>query len=538
MTTYPWEDFQNGTTDGKPWEDFQQQQQTPSSWADTISQYGKSALGALESAGEGAAEGVPIAGHILAPVVKGAIAEGKAAYEGHPIDNFSKDYQSVSQGWDQNKQDHPWANGAGNMGGAIAGTMGLSAMLPVTAPFLMGDKTASLGANMLKQAGGYGGLGLADGTANYIKDKITDYFTGSDTANLWNSAKNALIEGGLGAVGGAAAPVLGKGIGKVSQAITSRIPGVTGNTSGPASADDLRALADNAYGKARDAGVLYSPKATQGLADRLGDEFRNFGYHPELQTGAKVALGHIQDLGGNAATLNDLDIARKIAGNAYRRDDPSNNMLTDMIKNRIDDLVSNPQKGDVLTGDSSQASSSLQEARDYWGRMRKLETVDRLLEESDRNAGASVSRNTEMAARQKIKGLLNNAVKSRGFTPDEKAAADTVAYGKTGQNFIRGIGALAPTNMTGFALKAGFPSLAAGVTMGPTVGGMLGVALPALGYGAKNLSESMTKESIDALRKLIISGGVKAAPVPSLPPVGPIAPATISAIRASLGLNQ
>jgi hypothetical protein len=268
-------------------------------------------------------------------------------------------------------------------------------------------------------------------------------------------------------------------------------------------ADALKQAAQAAYGRADDAGVIYTPEAIQRITKALKGDFADRGFHPQLQPGANVALGELDRLGGENVTLKGLDTARKIAGNAFQPGNKSNNALTSKITSAIDDLVQNPQAGDVLTGDAGAAGGAIKEARNLYARSTKMEKVQGLLDRAGLQAGSTASGgNIENATRQQLKRILTNPKETRGFTADELAQLKKTVLGSTSQNVLRLIGKLSPQGNGLMMALGGGAAVASPAIAIPTM---------AAGYGAKKGAEGITRANVAKLEKLIASGGNAAA---------------------------
>lgn len=304
---------------------------------------------------------------------------------------------------------------------------------------------------------------------------------------------------GMAAVVGGVAPAAGDLITKGA----SKVLGAFNKAPQTMDAAGLKQAAQAAYDQADQAGVVYSPQAIQRVTSGLKGEFADFGYHPELQSGAKVALGELDRIGQGNVTLKGLDTARKVAGNAYQPMNKSNNALTAKVTGAIDDLVQNPQAGDVFTGDATKAADAIKQARELYGRSAKLEKVQYLLQKAGLQAGSTGSGgNIENATRQKLRTLLTDPKNTRGFKPDEIKALKQAVLGTTTQNALRLAGKLSPQG-NGLMAALGL----GGAATVPTV------AIPAMigGALAKKGAEKITSNSVKQLERLIASGGNAAA---------------------------
>lgn len=308
-----------------------------------------------------------------------------------------------------------------------------------------------------------------------------------------NSGTGALTGSALGGAFGAIGRI---GAGKVD---TSALP----------TADELKTAAQAAYQRADNAGVVYSKDAIRRVADVLRGEFADFGYHPELQGGARVALNEINRLADQNVSLKGLDVARKIAGNAYQPGNKANNALTAKVADAIDDLVASPQAGDILMGNAPQAAAALQEARGLYRQASKLETVNNLLERAGLRAASSGSGgNIENTTRQELRKILTSPKMQRGFTKPELDAIRSAVLGSKSQDVLRLVGKLSPE---GNGLTAMLHLLGGSATGGATL------PAAAVGMAAKRGADAMSRNSTKIVEALIASGGNL--PAPKLDPI-------------------
>ena len=307
---------------------------------------------------------------------------------------------------------------------------------------------------------------------------------------------------GVAAVAGAAAPAVAAGASKLGSKILGRFnPKPSVMTS-----EQLKQAASDAYQQVDDAGVIFSPQASTRLRNAVQSDMADFGYDPILQPGASAAFNRLEQNAGRNVTMKGMDVARRVAGNAFQPGNKSNNALTAKIIDRIDEVTMNPQAGDVIGGDSGKAASALKTAREMTKRQKKLELVNELLERARDNAGASGSGgNIENASRQQLKRLLSNPKYRRGLTPDELSAVKDAVLGTNKQNLLRLIGKLSPQGNGLMLLGHGV-----GLATAP----MLSLPAAAVGYGAKKAAEGMTASNATYLKNLIASGGNAAAMQP------------------------
>jgi len=436
--------------------------------------------GAFTDATDSILQGIPFGDEI----VSGAMAPFKAgisAIQGEGFDigreyNRSMDLEEEMR---RRREDRsPVASTVGSIAGGL-GVGGVAAKSGMT--LLNGAKPTLLS---------MGGRGAAEGALWGAA------YGAGEGRGLNDRAFNAATGAGFGAaLGGATGSLARIGANKVD---TSALP----------NADDLKTAAQAAYQRADDAGVVYSSNAMKRIRDQLLGDFTDFGYHPELQSGAKVAFNEIDRLAGQNVTLKGMDTARKIAGNAFQPGNKSNNALTGKITTALDDLIANPQAGDIISGNASAASGAIKEARGFYGQARKLETVNGLMERAGLRAASTGSgANVENATRQELRKILTSDKMKRGFTKPELEALKEAVIGTPTQNALRAIGKFAPSGVVSGGVGASTGGFLGNLIGGPVGGAIGAVGLPAIGFGAKAAADAGARSSARMLEALIASGG-------------------------------
>lgn len=427
--------------------------------------------GALAAATDSSIRGIPFSDEITSAIGSPFRAFGDwMGGEGFDIGRAYNEKQAVEAELQRRRDErHPIASVGGQVAGSIAAA---GPVAKAGYSLLQGAKPtlASLMGRGATEGAAYGAV-YGAGEGEGLNDR------------LWNATTGA----GLGAaVGGAAGGLARLGAGAIAD---EAVP----------SGEQLQAIKDAAYKKAEDAGVIYSPAAMQRILKALIGEFTEFGFHPELHKGARVAISEIDRLKDSNVTLKGLDIARRIAGNAFEPGNKSNNALTAKVVNAIDDVVDNPRAGEVIAGNGVEAAAAIKEARDAFARSRKLELVDTLMQRGKLNAGsAGAGGNIENATRQQLKRILTNPNMTRGFTEAELAALEKAVVGGSMQNLIRLLGKLSPQ---GNGLMMVMHALGAGTVP------MYSLPLAAAGFAAKKGSEAMTRNSARLVEALIATGG-------------------------------
>lgn len=268
----------------------------------------------------------------------------------------------------------------------------------------------------------------------------------------FEGAKGAL----LGGAGGAGFTALGQGFNRVAQSL-SRDPATRAVVP---TLEGLKAEAQGLYAAAEASGVKLQQGRMVSLRNSTNNVLKSAGYNPRLHPRLSVVLDELDDLAKGPQGLQQVEQLRRIAGNAAQSMQPDERRLGSLVIDRIDDTIEGMGEG----------SKPLQQAREVWGRMRRMESVEALIED------ASNSPNFEQALATKFRALLRNPRKLRGFSSAERQAMAKIASGKSVSGALQGLGRLmSPTGLMG-AVTSG------GAIMGA---GPAGLAVPVAGMAAR-----------------------------------------------------
>lgn len=378
------------------------------------------------------------------------------------------------------------AGTAAEIGGSLALPLGagvtLAGRLGTGAMTGLGGVAARTGLAATEGAG-YGALNAAG--------HDQDLSQGALTGAIMGAAAQPLAETATRVVGGAAG-------------LFNRQPAIP-------TTDQLRQAGDAAYQASENAGVVLTPQVVDRLRQQVVTNLGDFGYDPALQPGAAAVLARLDDLVGQNVSLKGLDTLRKVASNGYQQGNRSNNNVVGMIVSAIDDVVANPQTGDVLTGNGQAGVDALTEARRIWSQMSKADRVENAVNRADlRAASTGVGGNADNATRQNLRRI---AEQPRGFTPDETVALEAAVRGSPTQNFLRAMGRLSPTaGVVGGGVGAA-TGAAIGSAFGPGGSTIGAFAVPAIGQASKWTADAMTADNVRQLLDIIRAGGTRAAAV-------------------------
>jgi hypothetical protein len=306
-----------------------------------------------------------------------------------------------------------------------------------------------------------------------------------------------------GAAIGAGAGVVGQGLANALMGGVNRAAGLFNKQPAIPSVDQIRSAKQSAYQAADDAGVVYTPELFKRVRSDVEPQLAQMGYDPALQPAIAPVLSRIEQAAMTNTTLPGAEVVRRVAANAYKPGEKASNTMMTRIINALDDATANPRSGDVLMGDAVKGSQALREARKNASIEFKLDDVSRQLDKARTQAGSTWSGgNIENATRQKLRAILDNPARSRGFTPDERAALDQAVMGSgAGHNTARLVGKLSPQG-SGLMTALGLGATAVNPAM---------IAGPLAGMVGKKASEKMTEANVQKLVDIIAAGGSRSA---------------------------
>lgn len=275
--------------------------------------------------------------------------------------------------------------------------------------------------------------------------------------------------------------------------------------------EQLRARKTQAYERARNAGVVFTPDSFEGLVKGLRNNLKDESGNtvrivPELHPDANAALTALESYIGGPKTLDELEDMRRIVSDAAGSQKPADRRIAMMLKEQLDDFVDAPPQGAVVSGDAQAGAKALEEARDANTRLRKSELIDDLVRNAELSAPNYSASGMENALRTEFRRIAKNPRQMRLFTQAERAAIEDVVKGGAVTNFLRMVGKFAPTGVvsTGLSGGAGF---GLGALMGGPVGGGIGaVALPAVGTAARAGATALTQGAATRAGKIMRGG--------------------------------
>jgi len=226
-------------------------------------------------------------------------------------------------------------------------------------------------------------------------------------------------------------------------------------------------------------------EAVQSLLNEAGVEEilapKTFGILARLQKTPEEAVIS----GTNIQTI------RRAFGHAANSPDATERLAAKTVIDHLDNFVPILRSEEVVSGSAPAAAKTLETARGNYSAAKRAETIDNKTVQAElRAAAANSGQNVSNTIRQRMADILIKPELRRGFAADELAAMEGIVRGSKIENGLR------------FAGNA----LGGGGGLGAAVTGLLtaGVA-PAVGYGLKQLSNTLSLRKIGQLSELIRS---------------------------------
>jgi hypothetical protein len=284
-----------------------------------------------------------------------------------------------------------------------------------------------------------------------------------------------------------AAPANGKaGLGGVSKAAPS--------------IDELRTLKNDAYKRADESGIVVNENSLKGLKTRIVGITKKEGLNSKLHPDSAAALQEILKSKGNL-TLTEVETLRKIANDAKGSIKPPDSRIGAKMVEELDSYLDNLTDTDVVTGTPAKAKV-LSEARALNTRLKRSETIARLMDRAETKAGAHYTQaGMEHAIRGEFKQLALNDKELRRFSPAEQAAIKKIARGGKWENSLRNLGKFDPSSG---GMAAFMSALLAGGGAVSTGGASL--LLPAAEFAAKRRATTLTSRKVKDLDEMVRSG--------------------------------
>ncbi|ABD53153.1 hypothetical protein [Jannaschia sp. CCS1] len=351
----------------------------------------------------------------------------------------------------QFSEDRPGLSLAGEVGGSLL-VPGMGAR---------GAMAASSGAGRVAQGG------LLGGGASFT------YGFGEGEGGIMNRLQSGAVAAPVGLLAGGSLALAGEGF----SAAINRLRGQSDGAAATPSVEDLRGTANRLYSEAREIGGVIPAQHMAQMSTRMREVMREEGFDADLHPRVAVALERVTRQAGDTP-FSEMEILRRVINGAGNSLEPDERRLAGELVDLLD--------GEI---DNLPVSGAIREARDAWGRVRRMEAVEGAIER------ASLTDNFTQGLRSQFRQILRNPRRLRGFSEQEIAALRRVANGTATENGLRHLSRLmSPTGIAGPVLTGG--AFAGGAGLGS-------LAIPATGLMAGRGASSMTRRNVEAARAAV-----------------------------------
>jgi hypothetical protein len=340
---------------------------------------------------------------------------------------LGKDYGETVQGLQQGRERIAKAAPLARAAGEIAPLFVAPAMAPKTFG-LTGTMGQRLGNAAMSMAGYEGLKSIGEG----------------------EQAPETLTKMGIGGASGAAGALIGRGVEKVGEGISSAVTntaqrGVTkAAVQGAPTGAELKGLGSQMFEQSRASGVMVDRPAFDRLWKGVEGAVGRFRPNAQLDPKAMGALQVLQDTyqsimrpGSNVLPdLQDLHILRQAAQKAAISAEGRDAMIAGKIIDQIDDFVRTLKPGDMAGGaDPRAAANALLEGISTWAKAGKVS----LLEEAVR-VGEVAASGPQNGIANAFRAIIKNPAMFNQFNEAEKRAIREVANGTAMSEILRFLG--------------------------------------------------------------------------------------------------
>lgn len=275
--------------------------------------------------------------------------------------------------------------------------------------------------------------------------------------------------------------------------------------------EQLKREASQAYKVAREKGAVISADAyEQFVRKAITEATDGVPLEKGLLPKTEKVLGAIQRKVGQEVGIESLDNLRKLAQiPAGEVTNKAEQRAAIKIIGAIDSFVEELTPEQLTAGAAEGVGEAFKTARSLWGKMRKTEQLEEILEKSKHYAGG-----LESGIKNQINSILRNKKKQRGFTEAELDLMREISEGTPIGNLVGNLSQMGLSATGGRSLISTSSGMAAGAGTGFLVGGPAGAAAGAVlelaGTTALRYVRELSLENqVKLMRDLVASGQVQ-----------------------------
>lgn len=266
------------------------------------------------------------------------------------------------------------------------------------------------------------------------------------------------------------------------------------------STEQLREAAVTVYKQIDEIGVQVKPEVFSNFATQVSEKLRKSAFDADLHPLVAKAVEKISQVDA-AIPTTEIGILRDFAQNAVKSTTPAEARLGRILKNDLDDLLTNLKPGQVVGGDVQGLGELYKKAGELWRRSAKSETVADLFDNAELR-----NQNNQVGFKESIKseflGIIKKNRKTKQFSPEEITEMRKVVDGGKAGKLLSFVGRLDLTQQQKANALVGVSTF--GVAL--TTGGPLGFAVPAIGFVSRSLADKLTRGKSQFAEAIVNAG--------------------------------
>lgn len=364
------------------------------------------------------------------------------------------------------REENPIASGVGELAGGLA-----------------------LGGGLAK-----GGLTLAGRSLPVVGRTGAAALEGGAYGGLYGAGEAApgerLQSAGTGAALGA---VIGGGVSKAGDMVASGLARRSANMAAPA-ADDLAVQRRALYAASEAEGVRFNGQPIQRLGVNL--KIAAGRVNDKLRPKTAGFVDDIDSMFNGPLSLEQFDEYRKVINQELKRASPDDARTLNSMKRVLDNFADNISPADMTGG--KRGIPLLEQAREVYGREKKTEVIERILDQADVNTGQYTQSGLSNTIKREMNKLYKQiqSGKAKGFSKEETALIRQMAKGGSSSTIVNLFAKFAPRGVVSFG---------AGQIVGSGIpGGNL--MIPLIGEVSSRMAERSAVQAGEALRRSAATG--------------------------------
>ncbi len=266
------------------------------------------------------------------------------------------------------------------------------------------------------------------------------------------------------------------------------------------STEQLKTAATTVYKQIDEIGVQVKPQVFSNFTTKISEQLRKQAFDPDLHPLVAKAVQKISEVDGSIPTT-EIGILREFAQGAVKSTTPKEARLGRILKNELDDLLTNLKPGQVVGGDVQGLGQLYQKAGELWRRSIKSETVGDLFDNAELR-----NQNNQVGFKDSIKSeflsIIKKNRKTKQFTPEEiTEMRKVVDEGKAG-SLLSLVGRLDLTQQQKANALVGVSSFGSALA----VGGPLGFGVPVIGFVSRSLADRLVRGKSEFAEAVVKAG--------------------------------